>query len=51
MWTLGDYIIALLATALVTYTTGRLLIASFFDARRRHFHQTMDEMSRGERLS
>ena len=48
---LGDYIIALLATALVIYTTGRLLIAAFFAARRRHFNQTMNDITRGEQLS
>jgi hypothetical protein len=48
---LGDYIIALLATALVIYATGRLLIAAFFAARRRHFHETMADITRGEQLS
>lgn len=48
---LGDYIIALLATALVIYCVGRLLIAAFFAARRRHFHQTMTDIARGEQVS
>ncbi len=48
---LGDYIIALLATALVIYATGRLLIAAFFAARRRHFNQTMHDITRGDTVS
>lgn len=48
---LGDYIIALMATALVIYATGRLLIAAFFAARRRHFAQTMNDITRGDRIS
>lgn len=45
---LGDYIIALLATAVVIYTTGKLLIAAYFVARRRHVQQTMNDLTRGE---
>lgn len=45
---LGDYIIALLATALVIYVVGRLLIATLFAARRRHFNQTLTDISRGD---
>jgi hypothetical protein len=45
---LGDYILALLATAVVIYITGRLLIAAFFAARRRHFNATMQDLTRGE---
>ena len=48
---LGDYIIALLATALVIYVVGRLLIAAFFAARRRHFNETLTDISRGETAS
>lgn len=48
---LGDYIIALLATAVVIYVTGRLLIRHFFDARRRHFRETMTDLTRGETAS
>lgn len=48
---LGDYIIALMATALVIYATGRLLIAAFFAARRRYFNQTMNDITRGDTLS
>jgi hypothetical protein len=51
MCSLGDYIIAMLATALVIYATGRLLIAAHFAARRRHFHQTMVDIARGEQVS
>lgn len=43
---LGDYMIALLATAVVIYYTGRLLIKAFFAARRRHFNQTMSDITR-----
>lgn len=50
--TLEDYLIALLATAGVLYLTGRLLIAAFFAARRRHFNQTMNDIvNNGETLS
>lgn len=45
---LGDYIIALLATALVIYVVGRSLIAAFFAARRRHFQETLTEIYRGD---
>lgn len=49
---LGDYIIALLTTALVIYVVGRMLIAAHFAARRRHFNQTMhDIVDNGETLS
>jgi hypothetical protein len=48
---LGDYIIALLTTALVIYVVGLMLIAAFFSARRRHFNQTMTDITRGEQLS
>jgi hypothetical protein len=48
---LGDYIIALMATAVVIYSVGRLLIAAFFAARRRHFNETMGDLTRGERVS
>jgi hypothetical protein len=41
----GDYITALLATAVVIYLTGRLLIAAFFAARRRHFDRTMHDLT------
>lgn len=51
MWSLGDYIIALLATALVTYVTGRMLIAAHYAARRRHFVETMHDIARGETTS
>ena len=45
--TLGDYLVALLATAVVIYLVGRMLIASFFIARRRHFNETMTDITRG----
>jgi hypothetical protein len=45
---LDDYIIALLATAVVIYSTGRLLIAAYFAARRRHFDKTMYDLTRGD---
>lgn len=48
---LGDYLIALLATAVVIYMTGRLLIAAFFVARRRHFNQTMHDITNGGQKS
>lgn len=48
---LGDYILLLLATALVIYLTGRSLIAAYFAARRRHFNQTMHDITRGETIS
>ena len=48
---LGDYIIALLATALVIYVVGLMLIAAFFAARRRHFNQTVIDITRGEQVS
>jgi hypothetical protein len=48
---LGDYIIALLATALVIYVVGLSLIAAFFAARRRHFNQTLTDISKGETVS
>jgi hypothetical protein len=48
---LGDYIIALLATALVIYATGRLLIAAVFAARRRHFAHTIDTITKGDSVS
>lgn len=51
MFDLGDYIIALLATALVIYMVGRLLITAFFAARRRHFHETMTDIAKGEHAS
>ena len=51
MWTLGDYIIALLTTALVIYVTGRFLIAAYFVARRRHFNETISDIARGETVS
>jgi hypothetical protein len=45
---LGDYILALLATAVVIYIVGRLLIRHFFAARRRHVRETMTDLIRGE---
>lgn len=48
---LGDYIIALMATALVIYATGRLLIAAYFVARRRHVSQTMNDLTKGDTVS
>lgn len=48
---LGDYITALLATAVVIYATGRLLIAAYYAARRRHMHQTMHDLTKGDTVS
>lgn len=48
MWELGDYLIALAATAVVIYLTGWCLIRAFFVARRRHFHSTMHDLTRGD---
>jgi hypothetical protein len=48
---LEDYMIALLATAGVLYCTGRMLIASYFVARRQHFNHTMRDITRGEEQS
>ncbi len=48
---LGDYIIALMATAVVIYTVGRMLIAAFYAARRRHFNDTIRDINRGEQAS
>ncbi len=48
---LGDYITALLATAVVIYATGRLLIAAYFVARRRHVRQTMMDLTKGDTVS
>lgn len=46
-----DYICRLVVAAVVIYLTGRLLIAAFFAARRRHFDQTLHDITRGERTS
>lgn len=48
---LGDYITALLATAVVIYVTGRLLIAAYYAARRRHMHRTMHDLTKGDTVS
>jgi hypothetical protein len=43
-----DYITALGAAAVVMFLVGKLLIAAFFAARRRHLKQTLQDLTKGE---
>ncbi len=48
---LHDWIVLIIVCALVVYTVGRLLIAAFFSAKRKHTRNALNDILGKEEIS